>query len=103
MAQVAFTKSGLLQKVVGPYLERSDHKPRQPSVSRLRRVTAHRRTSSPISGMSEVHEFKQGSAHTWSEATTVQANSSFDFEVPSSTAANTCNFYVGFSHKLVSF
>ena len=43
-------KSGLLQTGVGPYLERSDHKQRQTSVSRLRRVTAHRQTSSLIDG-----------------------------------------------------
>ncbi len=77
---------------IGPYLKRSDHKLRQTSVSRLRRVTAHRRSSLPIYGMNGVvyiHEFKQGSGHTWSEVTTTEANSSFDFEVGSSTVANT--------------
>jgi len=60
MAQVAFMKSGLLQTGVGPYLERSDHKQRQTSVSRLRRVTAHRQILSPCSRMSEVHEIQTG-------------------------------------------
>ena len=40
MAQVANINSGLFQKGVGPYLERSDHKPRQTSVSRLRQTVA---------------------------------------------------------------
>ena len=70
MAQVAFMKSDLLQTGFGPYLERSDHRPRQTSVSRLRRVTAHWRTSLPFYEMSEGHDVKQGSGHTWSEATT---------------------------------
>ena len=71
MAQVANINRGLFQKGVGPYLERSDHKPRQTSVSRLRRVTAHGQISLPFNEMGGVHEFKQGSGHIWSEATTV--------------------------------
>ena len=60
MAQVTFMKSGLFQTGFGPYLERSDHRPRQTSVSRLRRVTAHWRISLPFNEMSKVHEIQTG-------------------------------------------
>ena len=63
MAQVAFMKSGLFQTGIAPYLERSDHKPRQTSVIRLRRVTANWRTSLPFYEMSEVHEIRTGVGH----------------------------------------
>jgi len=64
-------KRGLFQAGVEPYPERSEHRQRQTSVSRLRQVTAHRRTSSPSSGMNDGdshHELKEGLGHTWSEA-----------------------------------
>ena len=44
-------RTNIISKGVRPYLERSDHGSCQSSVSRLRRVTAHRHTSSLICGV----------------------------------------------------
>ena len=44
-------RTNIISKGVRPYLERSDHGSCQSSVSRLRRVTTHRQTSSLICGV----------------------------------------------------
>jgi hypothetical protein len=82
-------KSGLLQTGVGPYLERSDHKQRQTSVSRLRRVTAHRQILSPCSRMSEVHEIQTGIGPYLERSDHSIGELELRFEVGSSTVANT--------------
>ena len=61
---------GLFQAGVGPHLERSDHRPRQTSVIRLRRVTTIWRKSLRLFELSEVREVKKGRAIPRSEATT---------------------------------